>query len=221
MNPVLPHKSPYDFDQLTLDKICDSLHNQGFIVLTQSINQLLLNQLEQRIQQIPDNQWQAAGIGRHQQHQLNSKIRSDKIAWISAANIVESEFLNCMEKLRQGINQRLFLGLFDYESHFAIYPEGSYYQKHLDALKGQSNRVVSTVLYLNNDWLPENKGELIIFSDKKNLPTQSVSPQMGTMVIFLSQQIPHEVIKANRQRFSIAGWFRINASDSHWVDPAF
>ena len=37
-----------------------------------------------------------------------------------------------------------------------------------------------------------------------------VLPELGTLVIFLSEDIPHEVLPAMRDRYSIAGWFRVN-----------
>lgn len=33
------------------------------------------------------------------------------------------------------------------------------------------------------------------------------------MVVFLSEKFPHEVLKANRKRYSIAGWFRVDVRD--------
>ena len=37
-----------------------------------------------------------------------------------------------------------------------------------------------------------------------------VRPEFGTLAVFLSEDIPHEVIPARRERFSIAGWHRCN-----------
>ena len=46
-----------------------------------------------------------------------------------------------------------------------------------------------------------------------------VVPLLGTVVTFLSEDFPHEVLPANRDRFSIAGWFRVNGSTAGRVDP--
>ena len=119
-----------------------------------------------------------------------------------------------MDVLRVGINQRLFLGLFDYESHFAHYEIGAFYQKHRDAFNdhkktGQPIRMLSTVLYLNKDWQDDNGGELMIYNDSEQ-PLEKVVPYFGRLVIFLSEKFPHEVLPAKRERKSIAGWFRVN-----------
>ena len=48
---------------------------------------------------------------------------------------------------------------------------------------------------------------------------ERVCPAAGTMVIFLSEEFPHEVLPATQDRYSIAGWFRINSSNGYSVDP--
>lgn len=35
---------------------------------------------------------------------------------------------------------------------------------------------------------------------------------LGTLVVFLSEEFEHEVLPAKRDRYSIAGWFRVNPS---------
>jgi len=39
------------------------------------------------------------------------------------------------------------------------------------------------------------------------------------LVVFLSEEFPHEVLKAKRSRFSVAGWFRVNTSNAERADP--
>jgi SM-20-related protein len=46
-----------------------------------------------------------------------------------------------------------------------------------------------------------------------------VVPLHGTVVVFLSEEFPHEVLPAHRDRHSIAGWFRVNASIGNAIDP--
>jgi len=216
----LTQKQSTGFNEQTLDTIAGALSQQGYIVLPQALSGNLLQDLQQRIQKLAPEHWQQAGVGRNEKYQQDTGIRSDRIYWITAENPVEESFLDSMENLRQGLNRRLFMGLFDYESHFAIYPKGAYYQKHVDALQGQSNRVLSTVLYLNDDWQTDDAGELLLYPEQGDKPIERVLPQLGTLVIFLSEQFPHEVVTAHRQRFSLTGWFRVNASQSQRVDPA-
>jgi SM-20-related protein len=211
---------PLSFSEQALDTIADGLNEQGYIIVPHALSSELMACLQQRVQTLAPELWQTAGIGRADELQLNTEIRSDKIHWITSEDATESAFLSSMETLRQGLNRRLFMGLFDYESHFSIYSKGTFYKKHLDALKGQSNRVLSTVLYLNNGWQPDEAGELVLYPEQGRTPIQKVLPELATMVIFLSEKFPHEVLAASRTRFSIAGWFRVNASQSGRVDPA-
>jgi len=39
-------------------------------------------------------------------------------------------------------------------------------------------------------------------------------------VVFESERFPHEVLAAESERYSIAGWFRMNNSMVGTVDPA-
>lgn len=118
-------------------------------------------------------------------------------------------YLAWMESLRVGLNSVLFLGLFDYECHYAIYLAGSGYAKHSDVLHGARNRVLSTVFYLNERWQAGDGGELRLFDPSGASAIATVSPRFGTMILFLSESFPHEVLLANNKRRSIAGWFRV------------
>lgn len=98
------------------------------------------------------------------------------------------------------------LGLEDFESHFALYPPGAFYLKHVDRFRDDDRRMVSAVLYLNDDWLPEHGGQLRMYLDESL--EQDVVPNGGCLVVFLSGDIPHEVLPATRDRLSLTGWFR-------------
>lgn len=156
-----------------------------------------------------------AGIGRAQALQLNTTIRSDTIAWMTGSTIAQCAWLTAMEQLRTAINRELFLGLFDYECHYAHYQPRQFYRRHRDAFansafansQGPHSRVLSTVCYLNEQWRATDGGELAIF-DNDEQPLLQIAPTPGTLVIFLSEQFPHEVLTAKVDRFSIAGWFR-------------
>jgi len=209
---------------ISIDKVADALSDEGYIVIPYALNDDVLHGLQQRVTRLSSEQWLRAGVGRNTDYQQNKKIRSDSIFWISKDDPQELAFLQEMEVLRQGLNQRLYMGLFDFESHFATYPKGAYYQKHVDALRGRSNRVLSVILYLNEGWSDEDGGELLMYLEnqegQQEEPIQRVVPELGTMVVFLSEKFPHEVLESHRQRYSLAGWFRINGSQSGRVDPA-
>ena len=111
-----------------------------------------------------------------------------------------------MTGLQQYLNRTLFMGLSYYESHFAIYDEGDFYEKHLDAFKNSNHRVLTSIYYLNS---MNEGGELMIY-DEENKLLQRVEPKEDRLVMFLSDKFPHEVLNTKVKRYSIAGWFRVD-----------
>ena len=154
-----------------------------------------------------------AGVGRTEDNTLDLSIRRDKTRWFDRSSTAQTDYLDLMETVRQTVNQELFLGLFSYEAHFAVYEPGGFYKRHFDAFRGRRNRMLSSVFYLNEDWQPGLEGELLIYApeaDEHAAPIEAVLPEIGTLVLFLSEDIPHEVRPTARDRYSIAGWFRVN-----------
>jgi SM-20-related protein len=162
-----------------------------------------------------------AGIGRDRDFHLDREVRSDRVFWLNRKRPVQSQFLDRMERLRLALNRSLFLGLFEFEAHYAHYPPGGHYDKHYDSFRGSANRLVSAVTYLTENWQPGDGGELVIYDGKdEERVLTTVEPRGGTFVLFLSEEIPHEVVQSHTDRTSIAGWFRLNASIGGVVDPA-
>lgn len=154
-----------------------------------------------------------AGVGRAGDHALDRSIRRDKTRWLSRASEAEVAYLAVMEAVRLEVNRSLLMGLFSYEAHFAAYEPGGFYARHVDAFRGQRNRLLSSVLYLNTGWGEGDGGELAVFApeaEEDAEPVALIAPEAGTLVLFLSEDIPHEVRPARRTRYSIAGWYRVN-----------
>ncbi|SRR6056297_2277757 len=161
-----------------------------------------------------------AGVGRDLDFQIDGDIRRDRIVWLNRQRPVQADFLDSMERLRLALNRTLFLGLFEFEAHFAHYPPGGFYKRHLDSFRGAANRVISVVFYLNRDWQPGDGGELVLYTEDETRELTIIEPRAGTLAMFLSEEIPHEVRPARTDRLSIAGWFRLNASINGQIDPA-
>ena len=192
------------------ENIADTLTKDGMIILPNFLDAKPTEQLYQHVSTIPPDQFNPAGIGRDNAFQINHEIRNDVLLWLDGEVPCEHAYLTAMDELRHQLNEKLFLGLFDYESHYSHYKKGSYYQRHVDAFEGRSNRMVTTVFYLNHDWSDDDGGELVIYQHNSNEVLHKISPAFGTLVIFLSEKFPHEVLTTHRDRYSIAGWFRID-----------
>lgn len=194
-----------------LDVIADALVDKGYVFLTDLVPAHISQVLLEKIQSTQAHELKAASIGRGAEQQLNPDIRRDRIQWLEEHNEPDGQYLELMTQLKNGLNRRLFMGLFDYESHYAVYQPGAFYKKHVDALKGSQNRILTTVFFLNPHWKEADCGELIIYDEQDN-ELERIAPKMGHFVIFLSERFPHEVRQTLAQRNSIAGWFRVSNS---------
>jgi len=58
---------------------------------------------------------------------------------------------------------------------------------------------------LNEGWLEEDGGQLLIYQKES---VQRILPQSRTAIFFKSNEMEHEVKKANRRRMSISGWLK-------------
>lgn len=153
-----------------------------------------------------------AGVGRGLDLHVREEIRGDHVMWLQtdSASVEQAIYLAKLERLRLALNQRFFLGLFEYEGHFAIYPEGAFYKAHLDRHAGTTDRIVTTILYLNPNWQPGDGGELKLWTTQEGKAGAFIliEPRMGTLVCFMAGDFWHEVLPAKKRRMSITGWFR-------------
>ena len=197
---------------MNIGQIAEHLSRVGYIVLDDPLQKDLSDLLFTRCQDDDPLRFKAAQIGRGAANKHLSPLRGDVISWLDDSNSTDHAYLVWMEALRCGLNSALFLGLFDYECHYAIYGAGTGYAKHSDVLQGARNRVVSTVLYLNKNWRSGDGGELRLFESNGITTIATLNPSFGTMIIFLSESFPHEVLMAHNKRRSITGWFRVRES---------
>ncbi len=188
-------------------KIIDALVDDGYILLEDALPQELLSRLTHYA--TTSTNYKSAGISNAQNFHIDTTKRRDKTEWIDEDGSLFSQYLSFCEGLRISLNRSLYLGLTYYEAHFARYEKGDFYEKHLDAFFGSKNRVVTTVLYLNEAWQEDNGGELLLYEEDTKV-IERVVPKAGTLVVFLSDKFPHEVLPAKVKRHSIAGWFRVD-----------
>lgn len=195
-------------DVSKLSAIVDDLASQGWSQQADFLPAELVSALAAECRRrAGDGQLNPAGVGRGGTLEVREAIRGDHIRWLEPGESSACDrYLDAMDALRQAINQGLFIGLEDYECHFALYPPGAFYRRHLDRFRDDDRRAVSAVIYLNQDWQPGDGGELRMFLDDQHV--HDVAPTAGTLVVFLSADVPHEVLAAGRERLSLTGWFR-------------
>lgn len=191
------------------DKIIADLVKQGWNVTPHFFSPQLISALrDELLDHAGHDRLQAARIGKGAQLALRGDIRGDETRWLNGETQPQRDYLALMEALQQRLNRDLFLGLNDLEAHFALYAPGTGYNKHLDSFQNNNLRRITVVSYLNEDWHPDDGGELLLFNGNDEV-FERLLPEAGTLVCFVSEEIPHEVATTRRQRASIAGWFRV------------
>ena len=188
-------------------KITDALVDNGYIVVEDALDKNVPKELHAYAKNLTT--FKQAGISATNALHLDQSKRRDKTKWLDADQGVQSKYLDFCSGLQTYLNRSLYLGLNNYESHFAMYEEGDFYETHVDAFKNSKNRVVTTVYYLNEKWQKSDGGELIIYNEENEF-LKKVTPTANTLVVFLSEKFPHEVLASKKTRFSIAGWFRVD-----------
>jgi len=155
----------------------------------------------------------AAGVGRGDGRSVRPGIRGDAIAWIDPdpRHPVEARLVATLERLRLTINARCLLGLLDIEMHLAAYPPGGFYRAHVDRFHDDDARVVSMVVYLNENWAPADGGVLRLWPEGPDQAPVDVEPRGGRAVLFLAEGTLHEVLVTQVERWSLTGWFRRRA----------
>lgn len=201
--------------RVDVDTITVALAEQGWVVLPAF---LPLEQV-QALREQAQAQWQAgdfhaAGIGRGQELNVNEAVRNDHVQWLERAQTgALADYQDFIEHLRQSLNQQLYLGLFEFEAHFAVYPPGAFYKRHLDNFRGTSARLITAIVYLNEDWCESDCGQLRFYTDGTDGGDfVDIFPHAGSLVLFRSTRFWHEVMPARRERFSVTGWLRERGS---------
>ena len=189
------------------DAVAAQLRSHGFATAQQSLPPELLARLDGACHDSVEFPFVPSGTGRVGARQPNASIRGDVILWLDGAKEIDRAYLALMEALRVALNEKLYLGLADYQGHYAIYESGAHYDRHLDSLAGKRNRLLSSVVYLNDGWALADGGELLLYRADAPEVIARILPQPGLLVLFLSEEFPHEVLSATRARHSIAGWF--------------
>jgi SM-20-related protein len=80
----------------------------------------------------------------------------------------------------------------------------------LDQFHAVPHRIVTVILYLNDAWMEADGGQLRMYFPQEDGSEriEDVLPVGGRLVVFLSEEIPHEVMPTQKERISITGWLR-------------
>jgi SM-20-related protein len=189
--------------------VVEAIGNEGLAVVREAIPDALVGALRVAAhERDAAGEFRVAGVGRAAARVERTGVRGDRIRWLEPAEArpAEAVLFALVDALRVAVNEALLLGLFDFEGHYAIYPAGAGYARHLDRFRDDDARVLTLILYLNGGWSAADGGQLRVV--RGDGTTCDVVPEGGTLVAFLSDRFPHEVLPASRERLAFTGWFR-------------
>ena len=196
------------------ERVISDLINQKYSIVDDFFDAEEIEELRESLKTIYEADcFKKAAIGNKLNEEIDKSIRGDFILWINEAQgrPEERRFFTKINDLVAYLNRTCFLGILQKEFHYAVYPTGTFYKRHLDTFQNDDRRKLSMVCYLNDDsWLASNGGELTLY-----LPADhgeqalDIIPRPGRMVIFESQVLEHEVKPVlTSERLSITGWLK-------------
>jgi SM-20-related protein len=180
-----------------LATITDTLVNQGYVIVPGFLSPAESRELAAECLSLREQgEFHRAGVGRGEMLEVRPEIRSDEIRWLDRNDCgpLQGKYLDLMTTYQQQLNRELFLGLVEFECFCAVYPPGSFYQRHIDQFRGVEQRTITAITYLNKEWQEGDGGQLRIFLNEETGATLEVLPEAGTFVTFLSADYWHEVL---------------------------
>ena len=197
------------------EKIIDDLGSDGYSIVDSFFDNYEVEKLRNTlVEKFEDDAFKKAAIGNFVNQTIEKSIRGDYILWMDEQELSEAGklFYKKINDLTAYLNRTCFLGILQKEFHYALYPPGTFYKRHIDTFVNDDRRKLSVVCYLNDEsWQIENGGELVLYlqNGKGEEFEKAVLPLPGRMVIFKSQDIEHEVRPVLKgQRMSITGWLK-------------
>ncbi|MFY8096738.1 MAG: 2OG-Fe(II) oxygenase [Flavobacterium sp.] len=193
----------------TFETIIEGIVNKQYVVVDDFFSAEEVTLLKNGLLDVLHQQaFKKSAIGNRTDEKVIEAIRGDYIFWLDEQTDTPASalFFKKVNDLVAYLNATCFLGIAEKEFHYALYPEGTFYKRHLDVFQNDQRRRLSLVCYLNDEnWLPEFGGELVIYKDSGDV---TIFPERGRVVIFDSQTLEHEVKPVQQKRYSITGWLK-------------
>lgn len=210
------------------EQLTDELAEQQYAVVDGFLSPDNVMQLRQRVANLDaQQQLKPAGVGSASEQQIAEAIRRDRIFWLDEGSThpADALFFSKLQPLVDYLNRVCFAGIRSSEFHYAQYPVGAFYRRHVDAFnpvgaphgrqRMGGERRLSVVCYLNDaDWCASDGGQLVLYTAAEDgegggaEQRVEVLPLAGRMVVFDSQTMSHEVLPAKRVRHSVTGWLK-------------
>ncbi len=149
----------------------------------------------------------ATGVGRGADHRQLPDFRQDERIWLDPQSTPLGlvPILKALDQLRLELNREAFLGLQHTELQLARYRRGgARYQRHRDSFQGKRGRRITAIYYLNGGWKAAQGGCLRLHLRSGVV---DVAPVLNSLVVFLSEEIEHEVLASRANRYALTAWW--------------
>jgi SM-20-related protein len=195
-----------------ISNVVEGIAAEGYAIVANALPPAAVTALRERALALDARgELAPAAVGRASSRTTRPDIRGDCIRWLDPGHPAAAEraLWGLLDALRDAANRSLMLGLWSFEGHYALYPAGASYARHRDRFRDDDARMLSCILYLNDDWQSKDGGALRLYVSERE--TRDVLPAGGTLVVFLADRFEHEVLPATRPRLAMTGWFRRRA----------
>lgn len=203
-----------------------TLAEDKFVVIPNFLPPALTQELRADIAKLrAAEKFKMAKIGQDSTNSLNQQIRVAETCFLGSGRYADvpsparEDLYAIMDRARQDLATSMPQPLDQAltELLYAYYPRGGFYRRHRDALPGSASvlREISLLLYLNEEWTEADGGLLRMhmdgggdeLADGVEPNYVDVLPQGGTLVLFESDAIPHEVLDTQKERMAVVGWY--------------
>lgn len=145
---------------------------------------------------------------------INGEYKTDYNKWCTAEFVDYSDYKvlvdDCVEKVKELVEQTFRLKCIGTELHFLYYKNGASYKSHIDGQKitgsdvtRVTERDITCVLYLNDDY---DGGEIYF-----DFFSKDYKPNTGDLLIYpTTWQYLHGVKPVKGERYCIVIWFTTN-----------
>ena len=192
------------------ENLIDGILTKGYAVCDDFLDKSAIENLVKIFsQRYLTGKFKQASIGKQSEAHEAKLIRGDEILWLESDSINDAErvLLDKNQAFVDYLNRTCYLGIINTEIHFAKYGIGKFYRRHRDTFQAQKGRVLSVIYYLNQNWIPENGGNLIIYTQENGIEKAiTINPLAGRLVCFESEKLDHEVSETFAERLSVTGW---------------
>jgi SM-20-related protein len=144
----------------------------------------------------------SAGVGKDRA----AGVRHDRIAWLEDVPAL-AELDTWLRSGGPILSEALRMRLDRVETQIALYSEGGY-AAHRDTFANDPRRRITAILYLNPGWEPSWGGELRAYEPDG---TRDIAPRAGTLVLFSSPHLRHEVLPVRHERWAATAWYGIGS----------